>query len=441
MSYIKRKQVSFRVAYLIGVADEILKSNYTECDELYKNLKNSKEASTIRYLSKLRTALMKNFKRTDEEMRFHLKNINSIEWFNDIEISKLESWGINVIQVNCRAETYSIHFCKLIEANIDNCRFMFPDWVNWDYIRSLFLIPKYNKKNVLISEFEKFRTYMSFYPYSMYIYWEPFDCKGMLIDDELFLKSLYSLHNDKFLDKSKYVDVSSSTIDNIYGFIENSKKVAIVVDCENTDVYKLYGFLNTLDEDVVNKIDKVILYDDANTVETWKVLSKYISIPTEYNIVERILENKSLVDIKMATGICKSHYCDNVDSFIIVSSDSDYWGVISSLPEAKFMVVFEDLKASNVSLNNLLNNNILACSLDEFYSGSTDKLKEDVLLKTANKRLDSISFNCKDLLNEIYTSVRINASEEEKEAFYNKYLKGIKVTIDSEGNFKIKAGN
>ena len=101
MSYIKRKQVSFRVAYLIGVADEILKSNYTECDELYKNLKNSKEASTIRYLSKLRTALMKNFKRTDEEMRFHLKNINSIEWFNDVEISKLESWGINVLQVKC----------------------------------------------------------------------------------------------------------------------------------------------------------------------------------------------------------------------------------------------------------------------------------------------------------------------------------------------------
>lgn len=440
MSYIKRKDISFKVAYLIGVPKEILDNNYSGYEELYAELQNNKEASIIRYLSKLRTNLMKNFKRTDEEMRYNLKNLSSLEWFDKDEISQLEKWGINVIQANCRAETYSASFCKLIEENIVNCKSLFPDWVNWDYLKSLFIVPKYSSKEVLIAEFEKFRGYMSFYPYSQYIYWEPFDCKGMLLDDELFLKSLYSLHNDKFLDKSKYIDVSSITMDDICDFIENSKKVVIAVDCENTDVYKLYGFLNTLNNDVVNKIEKIILFDDAHTVETWKLLSNHISIPTEYIAVERVLENKSLVDIKMATGICKSHYCDEVDSFIIVSSDSDYWGVISSLPNAKFMVVYENYKSSSISLNNYYNNGIPCCSLDEFYTGNTSRLKEDILIKSANLRLKSISFNCRDLLNNIYADTRIKALDEEKEAFYNKYLKNLKTTVDKEGTFTLKIG-
>ena len=34
-------------------------------------------------------------------------------------------------------------------------------------------------------------------------------------------------------------------------------------------------------------------------------------------------------------------YKNDVDSFVIVSSDSDYWGLISSLPDAHFLVMIE----------------------------------------------------------------------------------------------------
>ena len=41
----------------------------------------------------------------------------------------------------------------LISENIDNCFELFPDWVNWNYIKDLFVIPQYTKKGVLKSEF------------------------------------------------------------------------------------------------------------------------------------------------------------------------------------------------------------------------------------------------------------------------------------------------
>ena len=36
------------------------------------------------------------------------------------------------------------------------------------------------------------------------------------------------------------------TKENIYEFIRESMRVVIVVDCENSDVYKLYGVLKKL---------------------------------------------------------------------------------------------------------------------------------------------------------------------------------------------------
>ena len=58
-------------------------------------------------------------------------------------------------------------------------------------------------------------------------------------------------------------------------------------------------------------------------------------------MIERIKQNKSLVDIKLTALACKEHYQNEVNSFVIVSSDSDYWGLISSMPDAGFLVMIE----------------------------------------------------------------------------------------------------
>ena len=102
----------------------------------------------------------------------------------------------------------------------------------------------------------------------------------------------------------------------------------------------------------------------------------------------------------MSVGICESHFKDNVDSFIVVSSDSDFWGTISSLPDANFMVVYENEKSSDKAINVMESNNVVSCCLDS----------------------------------------RIVANEEERNAFYNKYLKNVKVSVDNEGNLSLKVG-
>ena len=81
-------------------------------------------------------------------------------------------------------------------------------------------------------------------------------------------------------------------------------------------------------------------------------MRSYTSIPVEHILIERIKQNKSLVDIKLTARACKEHYQNEVDSFVIVSSDSDYWGLISSMPDAGFLVMIErekcgpDMKAA-----------------------------------------------------------------------------------------------
>lgn len=439
MAYIKRKELSAKIAYLIGV--DLVAMDKCYPDEMHEEtISSDKVCLIVRCLCKLRTSLMRNFVSTDNEICYNLKNLNSLSWFDVNDIKFLEKNGIPIVKANYRSAQYMEYFCELIEKHIDDVKSMFPDWVNWDYIRSLFVVPNYNKSGVLIDEYNKYKGNKTLYPFSMYIYWQPFECKGMLLDDNLFLKSLYSLHDDKFEDKGKVIDVSTDTSNNIYEFIEKSKKVVIAVDCENINVYKLFGFIKSLGKSESDKISKIVLYDDENTVETWKLLSNHIGIPTEYTPVERVLKNKSLVDIKMSVGICESHFKDNVDSFVIVSSDSDFWGTIESLPNANFMVVYENGKSSNVVLDKMESNNIVSCSLDDFYTGNVSKLKEDILIKLANDALSVIDVNLKGVMDTIYRNARISANDEEKTAFYNKYLKSIKVSVDSEGNLKLKVG-
>lgn len=104
------------------------------------------------------------------------------------------------------------------------------------------------------------------------------------------------------------------------------------------------------------------------------------------------------------------------------------------------MVVYENEKSSNVVLNKMESNNIVSCSLDDFYTGNVSKLKEDILVKLTNDALSVVDVNLKGVMDIIYRNARISANDDEKTAFYNKYLKSIKVTVDGDGNLKLKVG-
>ncbi|MBQ7989896.1 MAG: NYN domain-containing protein [Oscillospiraceae bacterium] len=421
-------------AFMIGVKEEVI-NEYLD-SEMLARLKENKDACTIRYLNKLRTTMFLKFKKTDDEMRFNLRNINSIEWYDHDEIRKLEKWGYQIIKANTRSEQYQLEFTKLITENIDKCRDLFPEWVNWEYIKELFAIPHYNKKGVMKKEFDKFMANLNYYPFQMYIYWEPKESGNILFSDKKFLTTVYEMHDDYIADKSRYRDAHEDTKVSIYNFIEDSDKIAIVVDCENSDAYKLYNVLKNLDADMLSKISKVVLYDDYHTGTGWDHLEKFIRIPVEHEEVERVTDQKSLVDIKMTAGVCRDFYRDGITSFILLSSDSDYWGLISSLPDADFLVMYEDTKCGAAIKEALAAREIYYCSIDDFCSGNTEEFKRFVLLSALEERLPGIiGMDSQELLEQLYTQTRIYASESEKQIFYKRYIKTLKLKIDSDGKF------
>jgi hypothetical protein len=247
------------------------------------------------------------------------------------------------------------------------------------------------------------------------------------------------MHGDYFEDKSKYRDAHEDTKKSIYDFIGGSLKTAIAVDCENSDVFKLYGVLKNLNQDELEKIDKIILYDDYHTTSGWDWIGKFTRIPVEHVEVDRVTDRKSLVDIMMTAGVCKDYYENGVTSFIIVSSDSDYWGLISSLPQAEFLVMYEYAKCGQDIKNALADRDIYYCSIDDFCSGNTEDFKKVVLFDILEKYIpDILKLNGKELAKQIYEEARIQATDKEIEIFYNKYIKTLRLKVDNEGNFKIE---
>ena len=93
-----------------------------------------------------------------------------------------------------------------------------------------------------------------------------------------------------------------------------------------------------------------------------------------------VTDRKSLVDIKMTAGVCEAYYKDNIDSFILCSSDSDYWGLISSVKDAHFLVMYEYSKCGQSIKDALTKRCIFHCSIDDFYTGNASDLKKKVMI-------------------------------------------------------------
>ncbi|MCM1508407.1 MAG: NYN domain-containing protein [Ruminococcus flavefaciens] len=437
---IDTKEVVTTVAYLIGVRKSALETSFREeCSDTLNTLYASKEATIIRYLSKLRTSLFLHFKKTDEQMRYDLKNLNSLEWYDQENIKQLEKWGIQIIQANYRSEKYMQDFTRLINERIDSCSGLFYDWINWEYIRDLFFIPKYNKPNVMRDEFTKYMANIEYYPFQVYIHWQPGNYGGILSSDRKFLKLLYEMHDDIFTDYTKYKDADDDTRNNIYNFIDSSEKTAIAVDCENSNPFKLYSVLKGLNQSELARIEKITLYDDPNTTAGWDWLSNFTNIPVEHIEIERVSDRKSLVDVRMTASVVTDFYRDGITSFIIVSSDSDFWGLIESLPNAHFLVMYEYEKCGTAIKYALAQHDIYYCAIDDFCTAATEDMKRAVLFAELEKHLPTlVGENPLELTQKLYEATRVTATKKEMENFCNRYVRTLKLKVSSEGKFVIE---
>jgi len=436
---VNRADVVCVVAYMLGVPEECLDEYYSQYhSDLLEKIREDKAATIIRYLSKIRTALLKNSYNVDNAIIYEMKNLDQQSYFDKKEIDKLYWWGIYVVQPNYKSEKYIQHLTKLIDENIDECQDLFPESVKFEYIRELFVINKYNEASTIFAEHNKYKKNKNLYPFQMYMNWKPMECGNILYNDVKFLKLLYAQHKETFYDGYKYHDASDDTKENICNFITEPSKVVMVVDCENADPYKLYGVLKNLDKEQLSSINKIVLYDDYHTTIAWDYIGNLVNIPIEHIVVDRVMDSKSLVDIKMAVGVTIEHYQKRVDSFVLCSSDSDFWGLISSIPDARFLVMYEYSKCGAAIKEALASRNIFHCAMDDFYMANAGELQKIVLKKVLESYLPNIiGEDGWEITKKIYSDSYIQATDSEMERFYEKYVRRLKLKIDSNGKFYI----
>lgn len=431
------------VAYLIGVPKRIFENAYEPpLPAVYEKLDRNKHARIVRNLCMVRTAIERNFKALNDAMRYSYQSLLMVlpEYLPYDCIQQLSADGVNFIRKSStRLQHHIVEINRLLTDRINNCKDIFPIWLNWNYIRPLFLMPDGLTAEGTSRAAALYYAHLNEYPYQVYINWTPADEGNILYNDHKFVTLLYQCNNDEFADLSKVTDVGEYTKGEIYDFLNSSEKAAMVVDCENSDPYKLCATLRGLAPEMVAKISKIMLYDDVHTAPIWRVLETMTPIPVEHIMIERLKQTKSLVDIRLTAGTCREFYQNSVDSFVIVSSDSDYWGLISSLPEARFLVMVERDKCGADMKKALAVSNIFFCYLDDFYSGNSDDIKVNALVKEVYRILDrTVQFNARALMEEAYRVTRISMSAGEKEQFYNKYIKPMHLVIDKEGNVSVE---
>ena len=411
--------------------------------DVYQSMDRDKNARIVRNLCLLRTAIEQNYGRIFRAFQYDLKNLHTLpEYIPQDSIQQLSSDGIEVIKANYKPIQYIIDLNNQIANRINNCRQLLPIWLKWEYIRELFIMPNGSKEAGAKKAADEYYAHRSQYPYQVYMNWPAGEQGNIFYNDKKFVTLLYEIHEDYFSDMSKVTDASLLTKEGIYRFLEQSKRCAIVVDCENSDPYKLYATLNNLNQNaLLHKIAKIILYDDIHTTSAWDILSEFTEIPVEHEIIERVKENKSLVDIRLTTGTCREFFQNDTDSFILASSDSDYWGLIPAMPEARFLVLIEEDKCSPLIRKAMDDQGITYSYIDDFCTGNSNQIKEQAVLREVQAELDEIvNFNIQEVLQAAYINTRADMSTSEKKQFYERYIRPMRLVVDQDGEVFVELG-
>ena len=286
---------------------------------------------------------------------------------------------------------------------------------------------------MLKKEFDLYNGNSFLYPFQKYIHWKPGEYGNILADDYKFTQILYNQHGVEFKEDYMLVkDLDKDTKSSIYDFIDRAaaKSVAIAVDCENSDPFKFLSTLKGLPSADLEKIAKITLYDDPNTTSGWDHLKKFTDIRIEHIEISRVVDRKSLVDIRMTASIVADFYSENISSFLIFSSDSDFFGLIQSLPQANFLVMYEREKCGTAIKQALEINGIYYCAIDDFCTYETSDLKRVVLLSELKEQYPYIyGMSANGIARMLYEKTKVSYKEAELERFASKYISTMKMTF------------
>jgi hypothetical protein len=124
-----------------------------------------------------------------------------------------------------------------------------------------------------------------------------------------------------------------------------------------------------------SRLNKVILVDDTHTNLMWDELAndfRAAGVTVEHDELPRLKEQKSLVDMRMVAKAMEEYYKNGRRAFILATSDSDIWALITSMPEAKILVLAEQSKCGDVLIEALTQANIKRVFMEEIAEDTTE---------------------------------------------------------------------
>lgn len=432
-----------QVAYLIGVKRELFGSDKLRI-AVYNRLDQQVSARRIRCLCRLRSALMRSFREVEKGMSVYMKNLDAFpEHFDPEDIQFLQENGVPILKPNAKAIACLAAINQHIAKHIHECGEFFPLWLEWDFLRDMFIMKDAAKESAIRKAVSAFCYNICWFPFQCYINWQFGEEDGNILHhDAKFISLLYGIHGKVFNDFHMVVDAGHDTQSHFHRFVMENEKVAFFVDCENSDPYKLCATFRNIaahNPDYAAHISKIVLYDDIHSATTWRIFDKYIDgIPVERKVVRRLQNNKSLVDVSMTAGACEAFYANGAQAFVIVSSDSDFWALISALPNAKFLVMLEHGKQSQQFLDALAESGIFYCFIDNFSQGSINDIKTDALREQIAEYIrDAVSLNINTMMETACKKSRIRLTPTEESAFIEKYIKKMRLIIDSDGDVSL----
>ena len=227
-------------AYLIGVPERIFLNDHEPPKiEVYRRLDLNKNARIIRHLCLLRTAIEQNYKFINELMKFEFKSIiNMPEYVPYESIRQLAEDGVSVARKSCQKPSdYIVEINRVISDRINNCKSLFPMWLNWEYMRDIFIMPDGLTNEGTKAAADIYYENKPFYPYQVYMNWPPSDEGNIFYNDKKFITLLYAWHNDYFADISKVTDAG------VYVKVDSAveKAVQLAEQCASFHVVSVAG--------------------------------------------------------------------------------------------------------------------------------------------------------------------------------------------------------
>lgn len=461
--------VAFRVAYLLGVEENVLIRDYKisyDSSNTLKNFDYYTNARLLRSLSRIRQSVL----RYTNSYKDHSNVSDASKGFlhKDIEYLKQNNIDVELLFKENTLEDYVNYWTKEINK-ISLSVLKELELPRSEILNELFYFPSDFTKVTLDKFLADIKSLAS--PHGIIIY-NGSNLKNSLgytlLADKNVYVSAYGLLNQRYdegidfpvtfrfrQDNNQVIYTEKELLDSeidipipfiatsFYKFLKEEKNYDMFVDCDNTDFFKFMGLLEKINDfKGLNKIHLILDYKTSILWHMFEYTSNY-----KYNIeivkAERIREHKSVVDVIMSLKISEAIYRDGINRIMLLSSDSDFYGLLTGFNnEAEFCVCYTDSSISDDYLRYIYSNEISNFSLTALETSELLDYHKDECIEYILAQAVSLTplykWDNTILTNIVYTNfIKETEVSLEEDYVYSKVLELIKTINISISNDKI----